>query len=182
MIDEIQRILEDAVDFWTGRHPAERIASNRNWRIPQIAGYENHPRYAEVAKAFDAMPLSKSLRDFVFVNKIKGDPSATGSYNTKTGIAHVIPFKPLRHTEVNAAHELGHHFLKKYWVRQNEYDPDIMAAAVLRGESPKAAFDKYDWKEGIKYYNDAVDKYVPEKGLLKNILRNGKYEFPTIWR
>lgn len=182
ILDKLNSLFEDTIDFWSGQHPAKRIAKFRNWSVPQIAGYENSPKYKEILDAFNKVPYSSKLEDFILANDIN-NTNAVGKYNISTGVATVIPLSPKNMTKAITAHELGHNFLRYRKTRQNEIDPDIIAGAVLNNEDP---FDMYkkiqDRKEAAKYYNKAINDNIPSGGEVPTIKRNGRLFYKSQWK
>jgi len=127
VVDKIVSVLQDAADFWTDEHPAKRFRPDRDWRHPQIAGYENHPYFKDIQEVFERAPLSETVGDFTLRRAASpgevfaGAGSTTpGWYNTKTGEIAIIPLKRDQ-TKYITAHELGHNYLRnKYGLTGSE--------------------------------------------------------------
>jgi hypothetical protein len=184
ILDQIVNTVTTAKDFWTGAHPAKRLATQRNWKYPHLAGYEAHPRYAEAVEAFDAVPRSNRINDFNFVREINPKSAAIGSWNREDDRVKVIPFPRIGVTKAIAAHELGHNMLDSYNLRQNETGADTVAGAVLRGEdvdSTLATHRRLGDAKAIEYYNNAVDRHIGT-GAHVTIDPKNKKQYLSIWK
>lgn len=120
-VNKIVGVLQDAYDFWTGANPAQRGAPHRDWSVPQLAGYENHPFFPEMKEAFLKVPYAEHAADFVLrSNPAKGEldeasnPYTSAWIRQSAGIINLIPLTAAQ-TRLGTAHELGHNALAKHY-------------------------------------------------------------------
>lgn len=141
VVDKIVGVLQDAVDYWTGQHPAKRIAPHRDWEYPQIAGYESHPFFKDIKEAFRAVPGSKELSDFTLRRAASPreaaemPPGTSGWIQQPAAVASIIPLSR-EQVRYGTAHELGHNYLfdqYRYGGPATETAASKLAVDSLRG-------------------------------------------------
>jgi hypothetical protein len=177
--------ITTAYDFYTGEHPAKRIAPHRNWDIPQLAGYEQHPRYLEVAEAMKGrVPYSDTVSDVQLVRNV-ATPRALGNYQVSTKVIKVIPMKNPGVTKFTVGHELGHHFLNESGRTQREISADVIGAAVLDNRTdPEGVLRSMTGKgtdNAQKYIGDMIVKNKADS-VIRPVKIGEKYFYPSVWK
>lgn len=198
VVDKIVGVLQDAVDYWTGQHPAKRIAPHRDWEYPQIAGYESHPFFKDIKEAFRAVPGSKELSDFTLRRAASPreaaemPPGTSGWIQQPAAVASIIPLSR-EQVRYGTAHELGHNYLfdqYRYGGPATETAASKLAVDSLRGR-PTSDNDLLDLiyieasprtapqgKEAVRRYNNTVRELID---LTRDMNLDSRKQ-PSVWK
>lgn len=94
-VNDFNKVLQDTVDYWgdifespdpykskwLGKRAAQRIAPNRNWDYPHIAGLEGYYAYPQLVEATKKVPGVSDSTDVHLVPRFRENINQLGGWS-----------------------------------------------------------------------------------------------------